>query len=290
MTQLPMPRVVYITSRGHSGSTLLSLLLSGHSRVVSAGELKMLVQPDPQRRLCSCHRLEPDACPFWRRVQQRVIASVGVPLAQLALTDQGDPPTFARHNAALFAAIAAESGCDVIVDSSKSLPRLLRLLDACQTDDGLGFELLPIHLHRGPFGSMNSARKRGEDLRMAAFNYSKMFFRTRASLRGQPLLRVYYERLAAEPRFQMARVMAWLSLDLEEAQFQWREGLRRDIHGNDMRFGSSAQIRVDQSWRYQLSWRQKLGVFAATLPVRLRSRWLFERTKRLIEPGLRPFA
>ncbi len=284
------PRIVYITSRGHSGSTLLSLLLSGHRRVVSAGELKMLVQPDPQRRLCSCHRLVADVCPFWRQVQERVIAAVGLPLAQLALTDQGDASTFARHNGALFAAIAAVSGCDVIVDSSKSLPRLLRLLEACQAGTGSRFELLPIHLHRGAFGSMNSARKRGEELRRAAFNYSRMFFLTREGLRRQRALRVYYERLAADPRAEMARVMAWLSLPLEEAQFQWREGVRRDIHGNAMRFGSSADIRVDQSWRHQLSWRQKLGVFAWTLPVRLRSQWLFQRTRRLIEPGLRPFA
>jgi hypothetical protein len=231
-----------------------------------------------------------DACPFWRQVQERVIAAVGLPLAQLALTDQGDASTFARHNGALFAAIAAVSGCDVIVDSSKSLPRLLRLLEACQAGTGSRFELLPIHLHRGAFGSMNSARKRGEELRRAAFNYSRMFFLTREGLRRQRALRVYYERLAADPRAEMARVMAWLSLPLEEAQFQWREGVRRDIHGNAMRFGSSADIRVDQSWRHQLSWRQKLGVFAWTLPVRLRSQWLFQRTRRLIEPGLRPFA
>ena len=115
------PRVVYITSRGHSGSTLLSLLISGHSRVISAGELKMLNHLDPTRRLCSCHRLVPDACPFWRQVQERVVASVGVPLDQLLLQEEGDDIGFLRHNRALFAAIAAVSGCAVIIDSSKAL-------------------------------------------------------------------------------------------------------------------------------------------------------------------------
>jgi hypothetical protein len=280
-----MPRVVYITSRGHSGSTLLSLLLSGHSRVVSAGELKMLVQPDPQRRLCSCHRLVADACPFWRQVQERVIAAVGVSLTQLALTDQGDASTFARHNGALFAAIAAVSGCEVIVDSSKSLPRLLRLQEACQSGTGPGFELLPIHLHRGPFGSMNSALRKGDDLRDAAYNYSRLFFLTHERLRGVRVLRVYYERLASAPREELARVMAWIGLPLEESQFQWRDGVRRDIHGNVMRFGASSEIRLDQSWRQQLSWRQKLAVFVWTLPVRLRSRWLFERMRHWIKPS-----
>ena len=279
------PRVVYITSRGHSGSTLLSLLISGHSRVISAGELKMLNQPDPQRRLCSCHRLVPDACPFWRQVQERVIASVGVPLDQLLLQEEGDDIGFLRHNRALFAAIAAVSGCAVIIDSSKALPRLSRLLTLHARQPDPGFELLPIHLHRGPFGSMNSALRKGDDLRDAAYNYSRLFFLTRERLRGVRALRVYYERLASAPREELARVMAWIGLPLEEAQFQWRDGVRRDIHGNVMRFGASAEIRLDQSWRQQLSWRQKLAVFAWTLPVRLRSRWLFERMRHWIKPS-----
>ena len=212
------PRVLYITSRGHSGSTLLSLLVSGHSQVVSAGELKMLSNPEPQRRLCSCHRQVPSTCPFWGAVEQRVKEYVGCSLDQLLLMDGGDDVTFLRHNEALFRAIAKESGSALIVDSSKSLPRLSRLLTV--EAQGAEFALHPVHLHRGPFGTTNSARKRGEALRQAAYNYTRLFFLTRERLRGVHALRVYYERLAAAPRAEMARVMGWLNLPLEEGQFQ----------------------------------------------------------------------
>ena len=124
--QMPTPRVLYITSRGHSGSTLMSLLVSGHSQVVSAGELKMLSNPDPQRRLCSCHRRVPSECPFWAAVERRVKDKVGCALDQLLLLDGGDDLTFLRHNEALFRAVAEVSGNALIVDSSKSLPRLSR--------------------------------------------------------------------------------------------------------------------------------------------------------------------
>ena len=281
------PRVLYITSRGHSGSTLLSLLVSGHSQVVSAGELKMLSNPEPQRRLCSCHRQVPSTCPFWGAVEQRVKERVGCSLDQLLLMDGGDDVTFLRHNEALFLAIAEESGSALIVDSSKSLPRLSRLLTV--EAQGAEFALHPVHLHRGPFGTTNSARKRGEALRQAAYNYTRLFFLTRERLRGVHALRVYYERLAAAPRVEMARVMSWLNLPLEEGQFQWRDGVRRDIHGNEMRFGSSDQIRLDQSWRQQLTWSQKLGVLMWTLPVRLRSALLFRLLRRWIKPGVHPF-
>tara|TARA_Y100001933_G_scaffold142140_1_gene141070 strand:- start:144 stop:1025 length:882 start_codon:yes stop_codon:yes gene_type:complete len=280
-------RVLYITSRGHSGSTLLSLLVSGHSQVVSAGELKMLSNPDPQRRLCSCHRQVPSECPFWGAVEQRVKDRVGCSLDQLLLMDGGDDDMFLRHNEALFLSIAEESGSALIVDSSKSLPRLSRLLTV--EAQGADFVLHPVHLHRGPFGTANSARKRGETLRQAVYNYTRLFFLTRERLRGVRALRVYYERLAVAPRAEMARVMGWLNLPLEEGQFQWRDGVRRDIHGNDMRFGSSDQIRLDQSWRQQLTWSQKLGVLIWTLPVRLRSAWLFRLLRRWIEPGVRPY-
>lgn len=280
-------QVLYITSRGHSGSTLLSLLVSGHSQVVSAGELKMLSNPDPQRRLCSCHRQVPSECPFWGAVEQRVKDRVGCSLDQLLLMDGGDDDTFLRHNEALFLSIAEVSGSALIVDSSKSLPRLSRLLTV--EAQGADFVLHPVHLHRGPFGTANSARKRGETLRQAVYNYTRLFFLTRERLRGVRALRVYYERLAVAPRAEMARVMGWLNLPLEEGQFQWRDGVRRDIHGNDMRFGSSDQIRLDQSWRQQLTWSQKLGVLIWTLPVRLRSAWLFRLLRRWIEPGVRPY-
>ena len=280
-------RVLYITSRGHSGSTLLSLLVSGHSQVVSAGELKMLSNPDLQRRLCSCHRQVPSECPFWGAVEQRVKDRVGCSLDQLLLMDGGDDDMFLRHNEALFLSIAEESGSALIVDSSKSLPRLSRLLTV--EAQGADFVLHPVHLHRGPFGTANSARKRGETLRQAVYNYTRLFFLTRERLRGVRALRVYYERLAVAPRAEMARVMGWLNLPLEEGQFQWRDGVRRDIHGNDMRFGSSDQIRLDQSWRQQLTWSQKLGVLIWTLPVRLRSAWLFRLLRRWIEPGVRPY-
>jgi len=280
-------RVLYITSRGHSGSTLLSLLVSGHSQVVSAGELKMLSNPDPQRRLCSCHRQVPSECPFWGAVEQRVKDRVGCSLDQLLLMEGGDDDMFLRHNEALFLSIAEESGSALIVDSSKSLPRLSRLLTV--EAQGADFVLHPVHLHRGPFGTANSARKRGETLRQAVYNYTRLFFLTRERLRGVRALRVYYERLAVAPRAEMARVMGWLNLPLEEGQFQWRDGVRRDIHGNDMRFGSSDQIRLDQSWRQQLTWSQKLGVLIWTLPVRLRSAWLFRLLRRWIEPGVRPY-
>lgn len=279
-----MTQVVYITGRGHSGSTLLALLISGHSRVISAGELKMLVHNDARQRLCSCHRLEPEQCPFWSQVQAIVMDQLGLPLRQLELTDQGDAATFARHNAVLFTAIAAVSGCSVVVDSSKSLPRLCRLLAMKAAPGTPALQIKPIHLHRGPLGLMNSVHKYGYALREASDNYGHLFFLTRKQLATVASLEVSYERLALDPIRELRRVMIWIGLPYESQQMHWRSGVRRDLHGNDMRFGSSERIQLDDSWRWQLTLIQKCAVLLWTLPVRLRAGWLFWRLRFLNKP------
>lgn len=66
-----MTRLVYVMAASHSGSTLLSLLLNVHPKVVTAGELKAENLGDPARYRCSCHSLLRE-CPFWERVNQRM--------------------------------------------------------------------------------------------------------------------------------------------------------------------------------------------------------------------------
>ena len=64
---------VYIVGHGHSGTTLLELLLGRHPKIVITGELeKMSLQfardeSAPYQGLCSCGN-RPQKCPFWAQV------------------------------------------------------------------------------------------------------------------------------------------------------------------------------------------------------------------------------
>ena len=68
-----MKQAVFIASLGHSGSTLLSLMLGGHSRMVGLGEIARVLMPGPmglektREGLCSCNR-DLDHCVFWGQV------------------------------------------------------------------------------------------------------------------------------------------------------------------------------------------------------------------------------
>jgi len=62
-----MLRNVYILSAGRSGSTLLSLILGGHPRAISVGELYQLPKNLALNTTCACGQPIRD-CSFWNRV------------------------------------------------------------------------------------------------------------------------------------------------------------------------------------------------------------------------------
>src|SRR5688572_29457788 len=64
------PRFVLLASAGHSGSTLLDLLLGNHSAISSAGEMNRL-SLYPAERVCACGTVVLQ-CPYWTRVQARL--------------------------------------------------------------------------------------------------------------------------------------------------------------------------------------------------------------------------
>jgi hypothetical protein len=74
-TGLAPATIVAIASAGHSGSTLLDLLIGNHSRITSAGEMNR-VSLYAADRACACG--EPVAsCPYWERVRRTLSAALG---------------------------------------------------------------------------------------------------------------------------------------------------------------------------------------------------------------------
>lgn len=64
-----MIKYVYICSAGHSGSTLLDLLLGSHSKIESMGEISHLPKNIALNTLCSCGTTMSD-CPAWQPIIQ----------------------------------------------------------------------------------------------------------------------------------------------------------------------------------------------------------------------------
>ncbi len=74
-------RVVYICSAGHSGSTLLDLILGAHSRIASLGEIDQLPKNVALDTECACGERVRE-CAVWRETLRRMSARRGVDLMQ----------------------------------------------------------------------------------------------------------------------------------------------------------------------------------------------------------------
>jgi hypothetical protein len=139
----PVPMYVYIMGRGHSGSTILDILLGSSAAIESIGEL-VSGAADPTH-VCSCGAT-PTNCTFWSRVRAEVEAC-GIDywalarasraqahvrhLSATAIARPGASPDLdrlARHTAALAESICAASGKPHMLDSGKEPSRALFLL------------------------------------------------------------------------------------------------------------------------------------------------------------------
>ena len=72
-----MPKYIYICSAGHSGSTLLDLLLGSHTGIASLGEIDHLSKNLALNTTCSCGT-PVRACPVWIEIISRLGASLGI--------------------------------------------------------------------------------------------------------------------------------------------------------------------------------------------------------------------
>jgi hypothetical protein len=271
------PRIVFIRSLAHSGSTLLDMLISSHPDVVSVGEVvRFNKYPNSQ---CACQRIIWD-CPFWKAVEEVMRARFDLTLRDLQQW-AGDRETFERHNLALFDGVREVSGKHVIVDSSKHINRLKHLVESEQLD------VLPIHLIRNPLGVVYSHVRRGDDWRYHARQYAKGLIATQDYLRRRPHIEVRYDDLVNDPNNTLARVMEGIGLNYDPDQLNWAGRTRHNCNGNrKVRYSENSTIRMDSDWRKGLTRSQKFGVSLLTLRSRIPGRFHYDALRRRVRKVL----
>lgn len=281
-----MRTLCYVASPSYSGSTLLTFLLGTHPDVSTVGEMKgrLYATLDVPKR-CSCGSALVD-CPFWNEVRRRLEArGVACDLRDLdtyfhapasrvvdallrarvrgplfeALRDAGlrvwpgarrELARLVERNRALADVVCEIQGGRVLLDSSKDAVRLELLADSG------AFDLRVLHLLRDGRGTANSFRKRdgfpvargARRWRTAHESFLALFER----LPRESVLRVHYEDLARDPRATVDAVLAFLGLPTGGASLDWRAA-EHHVFGNEMRLAGSSEIRLDESWRSELS-------------------------------------
>jgi len=279
-------RVVYVAGSGHTGSTLLAMLLNAHPQIVSVGETS--IKPKIRRRgdgatqKCSCGVLIVD-CAFWQEVFRRVNDAglefsantwnndyrLAQPVMHRILSrDSGYKPVrllqhwsadylpvYRRHvhhtdrvNVEFIRAVLQTAKADVFVDTSKHVLRLCRLMAQPQLD------VRVITLVRDVRGYAASAKRRGLSITDAAETWRKDQEVIADVTRGMDsdhkfLLR--YEDLCVAPEKILRELYGFCGVDDIEPV----TSLLSDDHhviGNSMRFQGNIRPRLDETWRSRL--------------------------------------
>jgi hypothetical protein len=304
----PRVKVLYIAGSGRSGSTILDRILGQVDGFFSVGELCNLWDRGlVAHRKCGCG-VPVDQCPTWNGIlvrgfgrqpdeaeASRVIALrrgwVRVRHIPRVLATRrrraGDGDELLRVLARLYEAVQAQSGCRVIVDSSKA-PLYAELLARIPSID-----LYVVHLVRDPRATAYSWL-RGKQLpdfddarqmqRLRPLKSSGLWtlWQTMSELlMGRPpgrYLRLRYEDFVADPEPAVRRVAALVGEEPSRLPFVSAAAVRlrvtHSVSGNPNRFETGpVQLRPDTEWVDGLSRPQRALVTAVTWPLLLRYRY-----------------
>jgi hypothetical protein len=278
---------------GYSGTTLLSMLLDSHPRIVSIGELDNNIQGHLPYT-CSCGQ-PIGACEFFTRVRE-LCGRQGVDLdlenfrVRLGSDLGRNPrrllfgaalhlqwlerardrllehlPIYRRHvqqifnrNAAIARAALEVSGKDLFVDTSKTVARVPHLLRRPEID------LRLIHVVRDVRAVAWSNLKRDCE-RSRIENTARYWVRThQAALRLGRLVgedryfRFRWEDFCASPEPVLARICEFLGVEPLDLVPRVNAETHHVI-GNTMRLQPVRPIRSDEAWREALEPSQRLA-------------------------------
>jgi len=289
------PTYVLIAGAGHSGSTLLSLILGSHSRIVSVGEVFVLGEYVRENRLCTCSRSVAD-CPFWRGVLAEVSASAGFDAsARLGRTSLD---IFAPFKGKGLVARAELRGLlQVLKMGDPTLLRLSRLVSGrSRTSSALvgdTFRVLDaacrvsgkshvvdsskapvrmkrlylerpgqtkvIYLVRDGRGFIESAMRRKKVTpEVASASWVRINEEAMAMLESMPLsqkITVKYREICQDAAGTLAAICGFLGLTYEPKMLDFKGAEHHDIRGNVMRFSPMGGIKFNEEWRHRLSER-----------------------------------
>ena len=239
-----MRKVAYILSFGHSGSTLLSLILEQHQKTVSIGEFNnfsMKLSGLPSERKCSCGATVVD-CLLWKGFYQasQENSSMGINDEYRLLLDSVNN-NFSNET--------------VIVDSSKIIKNVLHLQELDDVDLRVIYLIKDVRSFL--VSTKRKALKRGEKFGLLqSLKHAFIWYRdNQYSLNYLEKnrinhLKIGYEELCLYPQEANEALFDFLDLETTEMSKSIDNSQGHMLFGNRMRNDSRKNIEVkyDNVW------------------------------------------
>jgi hypothetical protein len=253
---------------------LLDLMLNAHPEIVSVGEVlklnRQLGYRDPERKNyapCSCGAPSLLQCKFWSAVDAEIRATAGKSLTELDVLDSDTRDPRHAPNVTLFKAIAAVSGKNFIVDSSKIPRRLSQLMQFPELD------VYPVHLIRDPKGQIASVMRKHGGFLKNIVRYEIVQEQIHRTLKSVPHSVMRYEDLVRDPERSLNSILQPLGLSFDRRQLSWAEAEKHIVAGNHMRYQTTSNLVLDEKWRERLTASQQRIIDLGTT-----------RSRRLLPP------
>ena len=251
-------KVVYISSLGHSGSTLLDVMLNQHSDIQSVGEIIFLDKWINNNHKCTCSNAIKD-CQFWNKILKKDFSRPG----------KINNTNYMFNSFHLFENIKNVTGKKIIIDSSKSNDRLRLLLNDKR------FDIKVIHLIRNGLGVVNSLKKSHEKLAInteqktisaGAIKGTLRWVRRNIALSKlmkinniDNYLKIHYEELCKDPEKELNRICNYIEVDFQTNMTKIKLDNCHNIGGGRWRYSKkSMKIQLDEKWRTELNLTSKI--------------------------------
>lgn len=255
MSQISPTKYLYIVGRGHSGTTIFSMLVGESRSVASEGEIITGFGPGFEHKRCANGELFSESS-FWNRVKSAFERQTGktfadgvgllnrranwmrVPAALLGSASAPATQEAKRLTQALYDGIAEASGRPVVLDATKELATAIFLLRHVP-------EAKIIHFVRSPFGVVDSYVKRMK--RTKSFEMFRRSYRVERHLgpvvvsalvwmaesamcevlrlfHPGRIITLHYEDLCDQPVAVLERLEAFSGISLAESKAAARDG------------------------------------------------------------------
>lgn len=247
-------KVVFIASLGHSGSTLLDLILGSHQEIIGLGEVGRSVAStnnaaDQQNQICSCGQAASE-CKFWGEVLTKLVHQTGA-------TEQH------RYEIVLDSFSRRFGSKKILVDSSKYLHWLKHLSKV----DGLDLRVIFLIRDVRSFAISaidNAYRKRAAGMNYRSTGAFKAFRRwhhenhkivSYLASANLPFTWIGYEELCLAPDQIIPKICHFLNIPFEQRMLELAHSSSHVIRGNRMRHdGNRRKIRYDPKWLIRNEW------------------------------------
>mgnify|MGYP006266744323 CR=1 FL=1 len=275
--------IIYILSSGHSGSTLLNLVLGTHKNAISLGELKYLKsfvfnhkeKTRTIRLKCDCGKYH-NACFFWSPVLKKINFQKLYPiqegtLKRLEFIKQAGS---IKNYEQLYKEIS-NNGENVIIDSSKDLTYLHFLLKSNK------FDIKVLQITRDGRGVINSHEKIGYSTTSTYFSWlignlvSKIYLKIK--LNKKNVYSLSYDLFTYNPKKYIQEINKKFNLNISKDNFI-QDINKLEFHnfgGNLMRWKKIDSIKYDQSWKKRMpKWKQFVLTILCYIPNKL---WVYNK-------------